>query len=47
MPTINEVKGWKIAGMTIFGMAGIAGVSVGAFFIWAWELIVQKWQGGP
>lgn len=47
MPTINEVKRWKIAGMTIIGMAGIAGVSIGAFIMWAWEIIVSKWNGAP
>ncbi|WMT90970.1 hypothetical protein [Pelagibacterium sp. H642] len=47
MPTINEVKRWKITGMTVLSMVGIAGASIGAFFYWAWDVIVSKLNGAP
>ena len=47
MPTINEVKRWKITGMTVLSMVGIAGASIGAFIFWAWDVIVSKWHGAP
>lgn len=47
MPTIDEVNRWKITGMTVLSMVGIAGASIGAFIIWAWDVIVSKWNGGP
>lgn len=46
-PTIDEVKRWKITGMTVLSMVGIAGASIGAFVMWGWEVIVSKWNGGP
>ena len=46
MPTINEVRRWKITGMTVLSMVGIAGASIGAFLFWAWDVIVEKWNGG-
>lgn len=46
MPTINEVRRWKITGMTMLSMVGIAGASIGAFIYWAWDVIVSKWNGG-
>lgn len=45
MPTINEVRRWKITGMTVLSMVGIAGASIGAFVMWSWEVIVSKWNG--
>lgn len=47
MPTINEVKRWKITGMTVLSMVGIAGASIGAFVMWSWDVIVSKWNGAP
>lgn len=47
MPTVDEVRRWKITGMTVLSMAGVAGASIGAFMYWAWDVIVSKWQGGP
>jgi hypothetical protein len=47
MPTINEVRRWKITGMTVLSMVGIAGASIGAFIYWAWDVSVSKWHGGP
>jgi hypothetical protein len=46
-PTIDEVKRWKITGMTVLSMVGIAGASLGAFIMWGWEVIISKWNGGP
>lgn len=45
MPTINEVKRWKITGVTVLTMVGFAGASIGAFFYWAWDVIVSKLNG--
>lgn len=42
MPTINEVKNWKITGITIIGMVGIGGAALGAFVFWAWDIVVTK-----
>jgi hypothetical protein len=47
MPTINEVKRWKITGVTVLAMVGMAGAAIGSFLWWAWDVIVQKWSGGP
>lgn len=47
MPTIDEVKRWKITGMTVLSMVGIAGASIGAFMMWAWDVIVSKLNGAP
>tara|TARA_R100000365_G_C2747452_1_gene77372 strand:- start:2065 stop:2454 length:390 start_codon:yes stop_codon:yes gene_type:complete len=47
MPTINEVRRWKITGMTVLSMVGIAGASIGFFVNWAWEVILSKWNGPP
>ena len=46
MPTVNEVQRWKVAGMTVIGMAGLAGAALASVFIWAWDVIVSKWNGG-
>lgn len=42
MPTIKEVKKWKISGMTIIAIVGIGGTALGAIALWAWDVIVQK-----
>lgn len=47
MPTINEVRRWKVAGVTAIAMIGMGSAAIGAFVMWAWETIVQRWQGGP
>lgn len=47
MPTINEVKRWKITGVTVLAMVGMAGAAIGSFLWWAWDVIVEKWSGGP
>ncbi len=47
MPTINEVKRWKITGVTVLAMVGMAGAAIGSFLWWAWDVIVAKWGGGP
>ncbi|RDE08445.1 hypothetical protein [Pelagibacterium lacus] len=47
MPTINEVRRWKVAGVTVITMAGFAGASIAGVVVWAWDVIVQKWSGGP
>lgn len=47
MPTINEVRRWKVAGVTVIAMAGFAGASIVGFVVWAWDVIIQKWSGGP
>jgi len=47
MPTINEVKSWKITGVTVLAMVGMAGAAIGSFLWWAWDVIVAKWGGGP
>lgn len=45
MPTINEVKRWKIAGMTVIGMAGVAGAALMSLGIWLWDVILTKIKG--
>lgn len=45
MPTVNEVKRWKITGVTVLAMVGMAGAAIGSFIWWAWDVIVQKWSG--
>lgn len=45
MPTVNEVKRWKITGVTVLAMVGMAGAAVGSFLWWAWDVILQKWSG--
>lgn len=45
MPTVNEVNRWKITGMTVIAMVGIAGAAIVSFLWWAWDVIVQKWNG--
>src|SRR5690606_37655116 len=47
MPTINQVKRWKITGVTVLAMVGMAGAAIGSFLWWAWDVIVAKWGGGP
>lgn len=47
MPVVDDVKRWKVAGVTVITMAGMAGASVAAFLFWAWDVIVSKWNGGP
>lgn len=47
MPTINEVNRWKVTGVTVLAMVGMAGAAIGSFLWWAWDVIVQKWNGGP
>ncbi|MBU2533348.1 MAG: DUF1515 domain-containing protein [Alphaproteobacteria bacterium] len=42
MPTIKEVRNWKISGMTIIAVVGIGGAAIGAFVIWAWDVIFVK-----
>ncbi|MEI2386018.1 DUF1515 family protein [Breoghania sp. JC706] len=42
MPVIDEVRRWKFAGMTWLAIAGVAGASVVAFLIWAWDVIRAK-----
>jgi hypothetical protein len=46
MPTVTEVRNWKVAGVTALSMAGMAGAGLAAFVLWAWDVIVSKWQGG-
>lgn len=45
MPTINEVNRWKVTGVTVLAMVGMAGAAVGSFAWWAWDVIVSKWNG--
>ncbi|WP_321504029.1 DUF1515 family protein [Breoghania sp.] len=45
MPVIDEVRRWKFAGMTWLAIAGVAGASVLAFVIWAWDVIRAKFGG--
>ena len=47
MPTIDEVKRWKITGVTVLAMVGMAGAAIGSFLWWAWDVVVEKWGGGP
>lgn len=47
MPTINEVKRWKITGVTVLAMVGMGGAAIASVFMWAWDVIVSKWNGGP
>lgn len=47
MPVVNEVKRWKITGVTALAMVGMGGAAIGSFLWWAWDVIVQKWSGGP
>ena len=45
MPVIDEVRRWKFAGITWLAIAGVAGASVVAFLIWAWDVIRAKFGG--
>lgn len=45
MPTVNEVKRWKITGVTVLAMVGMGGAAIGSFLWWAWDVILQKWNG--
>jgi len=47
MPTVDEVNRWKIAGVTALAIVGMGSAAVGAFLMWAWDVIVSKFQGGP
>lgn len=47
MPTINEVKRWKITGVTVLAMVGMGGAAIASFLWWAWDVIVSKWNGAP
>lgn len=47
MPTVNEVKRWKVAGVTALAIVGMGSAAVGAFLMWAWDVIVSRWHGGP
>ena len=34
MPTVNEVKRWKVTGVTVLAMVGMAGAAIGSFLLW-------------
>lgn len=45
MPTVSEVKRWKVTGMTLLAVAGVAGASIGAAIFWLWEMVVERVRG--
>lgn len=45
MPTVNEVKRWKITGMTVLAVVGVAGASIGAAIFWLWEVVLERIKG--